>query len=104
RLDRIETVLETLRRDMVPLGLPLRWIEVELGPSHCEFTFQPQVGLSPADTMMLFRSAVKQICRRQGCHATFMTRPKLDNVMSSGWHLHQSLRERRTGANAFAAK
>ena len=53
--------------------------------------------------MMLFRSAVKQICRRQGCHATFMTRPKLDNVMSSGWHLHQSLRERRTGANAFAA-
>ena len=24
--------------------------------------------------------------------------------MSSGWHLHQSLRERRTGANAFAAK
>jgi glutamine synthetase len=104
RFDQIEPVLETLRRDMVALGLPLRSVEVELGPSQCEFTFQPQVGLSPADTMMLFRSAVKQICRRQGCHATFMTRPKLENVMSSGWHLHQSLRERRTGANAFAAK
>src|SRR5258708_32280924 len=51
--------------------------------------------------MMLFRSAVKQICRRQGYHATFMTRPKLENVVSSGWHLHQSLRERASSANAF---
>jgi glutamine synthetase len=51
--------------------------------------------------MMLFRSAVKQICRRQGCHATFMTRPKVENVMSSGWHLHQSLRDRRSSANVF---
>ncbi|HZD63712.1 MAG TPA: glutamine synthetase family protein, partial [Xanthobacteraceae bacterium] len=104
RFDQIEPILDIVRREIVALGLPLRSIEVELGPSQCEFTFQPQVGLSPADTMMLFRSAVKQICRRQGCHATFMTRPKLENVMSSGWHLHQSLRERRTGANTFAAK
>src|SRR5262249_62068473 len=65
RFDQFEPTLETLRREVVALGLPLRSIEVELGPSQCEFTFQPQVGLSPADTMMLFRSAVKQICRRQ---------------------------------------
>ena len=54
--------------------------------------------------MMLFRSAVKQICRRQGYHASFMCRPKLPNVMSSGWHLHQSLLDRRSGANAFASQ
>src|SRR5712671_2402585 len=30
-------------------------------------------------------------------------RPTLPNVMSSGWHLHQSLRERGGGANAFMA-
>ena len=90
-----------MRRDVVALDLPLRSVEIELGPSQCEFTFQPQVGLAPADTMMLFRSAVKQICRRQGYHASFMCRPKLPNVMSSGWHLHQSLRDRRTGGNAF---
>src|SRR5215470_7597380 len=101
RFDQMEPILEIVRRDVVALGLPLRSVEVELGPSQCEFTFRPEIGLAPADSMMLFRSAVKQICRRQGCHATFMTRPKLDNVMSSGWHLHQSLRERRTGANAF---
>ncbi len=94
---------KSVRRDVVALGLPLRSVEIELGPSQCEFTFHPQVGLAPADTMMLFRSAVKQSCRRQGYHASFMCRPKLPNVMSSGWHLHQSLRERRRRCNAFMA-
>src|SRR5437016_4521024 len=101
RFDQIEPILEIVRRDVVALGLPLRSVEIELGPSQCEFTFHPQLGLAPADAMMLFRSAVKQTCRRQGYHASFMCRPKLANVMSSGWHLHQSLRERRTNANAF---
>ena len=99
----MEPVLETVRREVLELGLPLRSVEVELGPSQCEFTFHPQVGLAPADTMMLFRSAVKQMCRRMGYHATFMCRPNVPNVMSSGWHLHQSLRDRRSGANAFVS-
>ena len=103
RFDQMEPILETVRREIVALGLPLRSVEVELGPSQCEFTFHPQLGLAPADTMMLFRSAVKQICRRRGHHATFMARPKLANALSSGWHLHQSLRDRRSGANAFAS-
>ena len=34
--------------------------------------------------------------QRHGYHATFMCRPKLPNVMSSGWHLHQSLEDRKT--------
>ena len=101
RFDQIEPILESVRRDVLALSLPLRSVEIELGPSQCEFTFHPQTGLAPADTMMLFRSAVKQICRRQGYLATFMCRPKVPNVLSSGWHLHQSLRDRRNGANAF---
>src|SRR3954453_4027701 len=104
RLDQIEPILESVRRNVVALGLPLRSVEIELGPSQCEFTFQPQVGLAPADTMMLFRSAVKQTCHREGFHASFMCRPKLPNVMSSGWHLHQTLLDRRHGTNAFMAQ
>ena len=53
--------------------------------------------------MVLLRSAVKQLCRRHGYHATFMSRPQLPNIASSGWHLHQSLVDRGTRANAFAA-
>jgi glutamine synthetase len=103
RFDQIEPILENVRRDVIALGLPLRSMEVELGPSQCEFTFHPQVGLAPADTMILFRSAVKQICRRHGYHASFMARPKVANVTSSGWHLHQSLRDRRSNGNAFTS-
>ena len=101
RYDLIEPVLEIVRRAVLALGLPLRSIEVEYGPSQCEFTFAPTVGLEPADLMVLFRSAVKQVCRRHGLHATFMCRPKIPNVVSSGWHLHQSIRDARTGANVF---
>ena len=101
RFDQIEPVLEIIRRDVVALGLPLRSVECEYGPSQCEFTFQALSGLEPADTMVLFRSAVKQICRRHGLHATFMCRPRIPNVMSSGWHLHQSLVDRKSGTNAF---
>jgi glutamine synthetase len=101
RYDQMEPVLEIIRRDVVALGLPLRSIEVEFGPSQCEFTFQPTTGLAPADNMVLFRSAVKQIAHRHGYHATFMCRPKLPNLFASGWHLHQSLVSRSGGANAF---
>ena len=104
RYDQMEPVLEIVRRDIMALGLPLRSIEVEYGPSQCEFTFKPMVGLEPADTMVLFRSAVKQICHRHGYHATFMCRPKIPNAMASGWHLHQSIVARDSGANAFMAK
>jgi glutamine synthetase len=102
RFDQAEPIIEILRRDVVALGLPLRSVEIELGPSQCEFTFQPEIGLAPADSMMLFRSAAKQICRRHGHLATFMSRPRVLNTLASGWHLHQSLRERGRNANAFA--
>ncbi len=101
RHDEMDPILEILRSNIVDLVLPLRSIEVEFGPSQVEFTFRTAPGLDSADTMMLFRSAVKQVAQRHGHHATFMCRPKLAGVMSSGWHLHQSLRDRKSHANAF---
>ena len=104
RYDQMEPVIELLRGPMLALGLPLRSMEVELGPSQIEFVFGPSCGLEPADAMVLFRNAAKQILRRHGYHASFMCRPKLPNVMSSGWHLHQSLISRSDGRNAFAGE
>jgi glutamine synthetase len=102
RFDMLDPAVEILRRGIEQLGLPLRSIEVELGPSQCEFTFRPLAGLASADAMVLFRAAVKQIARRNGYLASFMCRPALPNMMSSGWHLHQSLVERKGARNAFA--
>lgn len=103
RADQIEPILEPFWRSVRALGLPFRSLEVELGPSQCEFTFRPELGLASADMMVLFRSAMKQIARRHGLHCTFMCRPGLPNAFSSGWHLHQSLIDRKTKANAFVS-
>src|SRR5580693_4480949 len=102
RFDQIDAALEPIRRGVTALGMPLRSVEVELGPSQCEFTFRPQQGLDAADTMILFRAATKQIARRHGLLASFMCRPAQPNLFSSGWHLHQSLLDRKRKTNAFA--
>jgi glutamine synthetase len=99
RYDALEPIVALLRRDLIEIGLPLRSYEVEYGPSQVEFTLGALPGMESADAMVLFRTAVKQIARRHGHHATFMCRPRIPNVMSSGWHLHQSLT--KDGANAF---
>ena len=104
RYDLIDPVVEILRQNLEPLGLPLRSFEVEFGPSQLEFTLGALPGLGSADAMVLLRSAVKQIARRHGFHATFMCRPKLPNVMSSGWHLHQSLNRLSDRKNAFVSE
>ncbi|PKU22408.1 glutamine synthetase family protein [Telmatospirillum siberiense] len=101
RYDELDPLYESLRKGLQGLGLPLCSLEVEFGPSQCEITFRPAVGVDAADLVVLARSAVKQIARRLGYHATFMCRPRIPNVVSSGWHLHQSLRHRGTTANAF---
>ena len=101
RQDEMEGPLALIRQALVALGLPLRSVEVEFGPSQCEVTFHPGSGLETPDLVALFRSAVKQVCRRNGYHATFMCKPGLPNVFSSGWHLHQSIVARDGGANAF---
>lgn len=101
KYDQLEPVVDLLRDNLERLELPLRSFEIEFGPSQLEFTFAPRAGIAAADAMVLLRSAVKQIARRHGYHATFMCRPKLPNIMSSGWHLHQSLT--RNGVNAFTS-
>ncbi|MBN9475322.1 MAG: glutamine synthetase [Bordetella sp. SCN 67-23] len=101
RYDAVDSVMELVRKTTQQLDLPLRSLEVEFGPSQFEFTFAPGDALKTADDMILFRNAVKQVCRREGFHATFMCRPRIPNVVSSGWHLHQSLRRLADGSNAF---
>jgi glutamine synthetase len=101
-VDPLDELVQALRDGLVALDLPLRTIEHEMGPSQLEVTFAPQPALRAADDMVLCRSAIKQLCRRQGLHATFMCRPAVEGLMSSGWHVHQSLAEAGTGRNAFA--
>jgi glutamine synthetase len=91
RGDDVEPVMTLLRTHLAAIGIPLRTTEVEFGPSQVEVTLSPGEALWSADTMVLLRSTVKQIARRNGYHATFMCRPRMPHACASGWHLHQSL-------------
>ena len=103
RLDSVASTLEAIRDALWEVGLPPRAMEDEWGPGQMEFSFSPIGGLAAADAVVLFRSAVKQVCQRRGLLASFMCRPGLPNFFSSGWHLHQSLLSRADGSNAFAS-
>ena len=100
RYDALDPLMEKLRLGLQGLGLPLRSLEVEFGPSQVEVTFGTGTGLDPADTMLMFRNATKQIMAREGYLASFMCRPAFPHAASSGWHLHHSI-EDAAGKNIF---
>jgi glutamine synthetase len=100
-LDQAEPALRIVRDTAVGLGLPLASLEIELGPSQVEAVFDVTDALTAADNMVLFRNGVRQALQRAGYHASFMCRPPFPNIMSSGWHLHQSLVALNDGRNLF---
>jgi glutamine synthetase len=102
-IDQVDGILRTIRDALVGLALPLRSLEVEFGPSQFEFTFAPERGMAPADTMVLLRSAMKQAAHRHGYLVSFMCRPNFPHVLPSGWHLHQSLIDVSSQANDFVS-
>ena len=100
-MDLMQPVLSALARHFEKIGLPLRSIENEWGPGQVECTFAARPALEAADHALLFRAATRQICRRMGHFATFMCRPAFKGYYSSGWHLHQSLVDGKSGRNLF---
>ncbi len=100
--DLADAPLRVVQQTAQGLNLPLRSLEIELGPSQVEAVFDATDALTAADQMALFRNGVRQALRRAGYHASFVCRPPFPNAMASGWHLHQSLIDLRSGANAMA--
>ena len=84
-------LLDTLRRTAQSMGMPVRSVEIEMGPSQFEFTFAPGDPMTIADMAVNFRTMVKEVCDREGLLASFMARPRLPNAASNGWHIHQSV-------------
>jgi glutamine synthetase len=100
-MDLMQAPIAALADALEQLGLPLRSIENEWGPGQLECTFAPRHALEAADNLVLFRTATRQLCRRMGYLATFMSRPGIEGYYSSGWHLHQSLVDAKSGRNLF---
>ena len=101
-LDQLEPIITPLRHALIGVGLPLRILDAEMVPAQFEISLDPMENVGVADAMIMLRGAVKQVCRRMGLLASFMSKPALPNVYSSGWHVHQSLFHTATDKNAFA--
>lgn len=96
-----EEALRIVQDTAQGLRLPLRSLEIELGPSQFEAVFDAQEAMTAADSMVLFRNGVRMALRRAGYHASFVCRPPFAQVMASGWHLHHSLMHAASSRNAF---
>jgi glutamine synthetase len=100
-LDGFDDLVQALYRGLTALDLPLRSLELEFGPSQLELTMDAADAAVTADAVVLCRSAVRQIARRLGYEATFMSRPQGAETASTGWHLHQSLTSAASGEPMF---
>lgn len=100
RYGEAEHVLDRIRRMAQGLGMPVRSVEIEMGPSQFELTFEPGGPMEHAATMVMFRTMVKEVCAAEGLHASFMAKPRLENISANGWHVHQSIQD-MAGANLF---
>lgn len=101
RYGEVESLLDTIRRMAEQLNLYPCSVEIEMGPSQFEFTFDPSSPMEQADRFVLFRTMVKEVCHARGLHASFMAKPKQANAAANGWHIHQSVSDTKTGTNAL---
>jgi glutamine synthetase len=72
----------------------------EQGPGQQEINLDCRDGLDAIDEAQTFKYAIKEISRQYGYIASFMTKPYIDRC-ASGAHIHFSLIDKATGANAF---
>ena len=94
-----------IRRQMVgaltAFGIEVEAMHHEVASGQHEIDFRYSHALQTADQAVTFRVVLKMIAQQNGLYATFLPKP-LRNVNGSGMHVHQSLRYKANGTNAFA--
>ncbi|WP_435102731.1 glutamine synthetase family protein [Arhodomonas sp. AD133] len=73
----------------------------EEGSGQMEINFQHGDALDLADQVFYFKRSLREVALAHGMYATFMAKP-MENEPGSAMHLHQSIRDVRTGENVFA--
>jgi glutamine synthetase len=93
-LDKMATTINALGWDLYSL-------DHEDGNSQFEFDFKYADALTMCDRFLFFRMMAKHYAAEEGLLATFMPKPFADKT-GNGAHFNMSLRDLKTGANAFA--
>jgi glutamine synthetase len=83
------------------MGIPLWDLCSEHGAGQFEINLQPSSGLAAIDNVVGLKIAIKEVAQSIGMRATFLAKPtNLWETPTSGYHLHQMLRD-TAGANTF---
>lgn len=85
---------------LMAAGVGLFSLSVELGPGCFEATLKHRDAMRAADDAAFFRMFTKAFCRQRNLTASFMALTG-EGFPGIGGHINLSLRDRKTGRNAF---
>ena len=98
---KAEPLYRRFRNEMSAAGIPVEFSKGEASPGQHEVNIHFAGALEAADRAVLFKHGAKEIAFQDGHAVTFMSKPHHEWTGSSG-HIHVSLVDAATGANAFA--
>jgi glutamine synthetase len=94
-------VIERIVADMRAYGIDIITANCEYAGSQWEINYRPATGMGGPDQAFSFKNGVKELARREGLLATFMTKPFADSA-GCGAHTHMSLLSGEESQPAFA--
>lgn len=100
-IDEFDKLFEELYQFCEIQNIQLDTLIHEDGPCQFEVNIHHGEAMNVADQLFLFKRLARHVAKRHGLFVTFMAKPYADQSGSS-IHLHQSVVDRKTGANIFA--
>jgi glutamine synthetase len=97
---RDEAFIQQLRRGMQGAGIPVEFSKGEAWGGQHELNFRYADAVTSADRHTIYKNGVKELAHLNGISATFMPKPSEKDIGSS-CHIHSSLVDVSSGANAF---
>jgi glutamine synthetase len=98
-----EELIAAIRHQLAEAGVRIEACNPETGPGQFELNIRYDDALKAADDGFIYKNGIKEIVAARGMMASFMAKPRRDWAGSS-CHIHQSLWEAGSGANAFFAR
>lgn len=100
-VNEFENVIEDMYNHCEAQKLDVDTLIHESGLAQMEINFLHGDALSLADQVFVFKRTMRETALRNGIFATFMAKP-MASEPGSALHIHQSIVDRKTGANIFS--
>ncbi len=92
--------IDELLGHLIDLDLGVITHNAEYGPGQFETNFSASTGVDGADKAFRYKNAMKELARRSGLIASFMSKPDA-SLSGCGCHVHVGLIDAKSGENLF---